>query len=53
VTFRTGREPNPVLDKILLSAPAKAGDEVNAGKPARLSCSGTSGESVVRGGLPW
>ena len=38
VTFRTGREPNPVLDKILLSAPAKAGDEVNAGEasPAEL-----------------
>jgi carbonic anhydrase len=38
VFFRTDREPNPVLDKILLSAPAKAGAEVNAGEasPAEL-----------------
>jgi carbonic anhydrase len=38
VFFRIGREPNPVLDKILLAAPATAGDEVNAGEasPAEL-----------------
>ena len=38
VFFRTGCEPNPVLDKILLSAPVTAGDEVNAGEasPAEL-----------------
>jgi carbonic anhydrase len=38
VFFRIGCQPNPVLDKILLSAPADAGDEVTAGKasPAEL-----------------
>jgi len=38
VFFRIGREPNPVLDKILLSAPRTAGDETNAGEasPAEL-----------------
>ena len=38
VFFRFGPEPNAVLDTILLSAPATAGDEVHAGKasPAEL-----------------
>ena len=38
VFFRIGHEPNPVLDKILLSAPVTAGDETNAGEasPAEL-----------------
>jgi len=38
VFFRIGREPNPVLDKILLAAPTTAGEEVNAGEasPAEL-----------------
>jgi len=38
VFFRIGREPNPVLDTILLAAPATAGGEVSAGEasPAEL-----------------
>ena len=32
VFYRIGVEPNPVLDKILLSAPVTAGDEVKAGE---------------------
>ena len=38
VFYRIGRHPNKVLDQILLSAPATAGEEAHAGKasPARL-----------------
>jgi carbonic anhydrase len=38
VFFQVGQKPNPVLDTILLSSPATAGDEVNAGQasPAEL-----------------
>ncbi|MDP9143745.1 MAG: carbonic anhydrase family protein [Actinomycetota bacterium] len=38
ILFRRGPDPNPLLDKILLSAPATAGAEVHAGdaSPAEL-----------------
>ena len=38
VFYRRGPDPNPVLDKILLSAPATAGEEAHAGEasPAEL-----------------
>ncbi len=38
ILFRRGPDPNPLLDKILLSAPATAGEEVHAGdaSPAEL-----------------
>jgi carbonic anhydrase len=38
VLFRIGSNPNPLLDRILLAAPATAGEEVTAGKasPAEL-----------------
>ena len=48
VFFRIGSEPNPILDRILLAAPVTAGQEVSAGKPARLSCSATS-RALARG----
>jgi carbonic anhydrase len=32
VLFRIGREPNPLLDRILLAAPLTAGEEVTAGE---------------------
>ena len=51
VFFRIGREPNPVLDMILLSAPPTAGDEINAGEasPAELFRH-INGVHAVRGG---
>ena len=51
VFFRIGPEPNAVLDKILLSAPAMAGEEVNAGEasPAELFHH-IRGVSTTRGG---
>jgi carbonic anhydrase len=54
VFFSIGPEPNPLLDKILLSAPETAGEEVTAGEgsPAELfrGISGVSmtGKSPVR-----
>jgi carbonic anhydrase len=38
IFFRTGADPNPLLDKILLSAPVTAGDAVTVGEasPAEL-----------------
>ena len=46
VFYRRGPEPNAVLDTILLSAPATAGERHTRVKPARLSCSITSAESA-------
>jgi carbonic anhydrase len=49
VFYRTGRHPNKVLDQILLSAPATAGEEAHAGKasPAQLF-DGIRGVEVTR-----
>ena len=51
VFFRIGREPNPVLDTLLLATPATAGGEVNAGEasPAELFRH-INGVRAVRGG---
>ena len=51
VFYRIGPEPNAVLDTILLSAPATAGEEAHAGKasPAELFHH-ISGVSTMRGG---
>jgi carbonic anhydrase len=51
VFYRRGRHPNPVLDRILLSAPATAGEEAHAGEasPAELFRH-IEDVSVMRGG---
>jgi carbonic anhydrase len=52
VFFWLSYKPNPVLDKILLSAPAKAGEETKAGKasPAELFRN-IQGVATVRPGV--
>jgi carbonic anhydrase len=51
VLFRIGPDPNPLLDRILLAAPATAGEEVTAGEanPAELF-QNISGVNATPGG---
>jgi carbonic anhydrase len=42
VFYHRGPHPNPVLDRILLSAPETAGEEAYAGEASRRRCSATS-----------